>query len=231
VGAVRHECLVRPEDLGPFLLGQLPPDDEARVAQALAGCPSCAAEVRALRPVVTSLSLVTPAALAPPGGGAEVAAAPAPPEPRGSFEFDRLLASVRAERERRRGRIRRRGALVAAAAAVLLLAVGGVVFLGRDNTGSGADVTLLGRGGAQGTAVVQQTDWGTAIMLTVHGLPPGQYGAWLQDWSGKRAPAGTFKLGSDGTTHLKLSVLMRLDDAASIGVTQVDGKDVLTHDF
>jgi Anti-sigma-K factor rskA len=229
VGAVRHVCLVLPEDLGPFLLGQLPPEEEARVAEAVAGCPLCAAEARSLRPVVISLGLAAPAALPEASGSPDVVAVPVARE---STEFDRLLASVRAERAQRRGRNRRRSALVAAAAVVvLLLGAVGFVALNRDDTGSGAGVTLLGRGGAQGTAVVEQTDWGTAIMLTVRGLPPGQYGAWLQDWSGKRAPAGTFKLGSDGATHLQLSVLMRLDDAAVIGVTQVDGKDVLTHDF
>jgi Anti-sigma-K factor rskA/Putative zinc-finger len=231
VGAVRHECLVRPEDLGPFLLGQLPPEDEARVAEAVAGCPSCAAEARALRPVVTSLGLVSVAASPEPSGSAEVQAVPVQP---GSTEFDRLLASVRAERAERRGRTRRRGALVVAAAAVvLLLAVVGVGALVRDNpkAGTGAQVTLLGSGAAKGTAVVEQRDWGTAIMLNVRGLPPGRYGAWLQDWSGQRAPAGTFKLGSDGTTHLELSVLMRLQDAAVLGVTRLGGRDVLTHDF
>lgn len=230
MGAVRHECLVQPEDLGPFLLGQLPREEEARVAEAVAGCPSCAAEARALRPVVTSLRL----------------ASTAPPEPVGSeevvavgvlgrsTEFDRLLASVRAERARRHARTRRRGALVvAAAAAVVLLAVVGVGALVRDDpkAATGAQVTLLGSGGAHGSAVVERRDWGTAIMLNVRGLPPGRYGAWLQDWSGQRAPAGTFKLGSDGATHLELSVLMRLDDAASVGVTRIGGRDVLMHKF
>jgi Anti-sigma-K factor rskA/Putative zinc-finger len=230
VGAVRHECLVQPEDLGPFLLGQLPREEEARVAEAVAGCPSCADEARALRPVVISLRL---AATAPPepAGSTEVAAV----QLLRSTEFDRLLASVRAERSRRRARTRRRGALVgAAAAAVLLLAVVvGVGALDRDDpkAATGAQVTLVGSGGAHGSAVVERRDWGTAIMLNVRGLPPGRYGAWLQDWSGQRAPAGTFKLGSDGATHLELSVLMRLDDAASVGVTRIGGRDVLMHKF
>jgi anti-sigma factor RsiW len=227
VGAVRHECAVQPEDLGPFLLGQLSPEEESRVAQALAGCPSCSAEARSLRPVVTSLSLAA-SAPAELDGSTDLASVPWPD---GSTEFDRLLASVRAERDRRRARTRRRRALVAAAAAVLLVAVVSVIGLDRDSAGSGSDVTLVGHGGAQGSAVVQQREWGTAIMLTVRGLPPGQYGAWLQDWSGKRAPAGTFKVSSNGATDLQLSALMRLEDAAVLGVTQLDGKDVLTHDF
>lgn len=35
---MRHECSVRAVDLGPYLLGQLDPDEAARVAAAVDSC-------------------------------------------------------------------------------------------------------------------------------------------------------------------------------------------------
>jgi anti-sigma-K factor RskA len=220
VGAMKHQCQVLPEDLGPYLLGQLEPDEEARIAALVADCPSCTAEVRALRPVVAALALSGDSADPTPH------AATGPP-PAG---LDGVLSTVHRERARRRSRSWR----IAAAAAVVVLALGlgAVTVLVRDGGDDGRRVTLSGQGTARGGAVVAERAWGTAITLTVTGLQPGRpYGAWLENRSGDRVPAGTFTATTDGTMRLDLSALMRLDDAAAVGVTQLDGKDVLRHDF
>ena len=59
---MKHQCQVLPEELGPYLLGQLDPHDEQRIATLVADCPSCTADVHALRPVVAALALTSSAA-------------------------------------------------------------------------------------------------------------------------------------------------------------------------
>jgi hypothetical protein len=226
---MRHQCLVLPEDLGPFLLGQLDQPEEARVQALVAECPTCVAEIRALRPVVAALGTASAASQQPaePARRPGPVVAPAAPAP----GFDGVLTAVHLERAQRR---RRPAWLLAAAAAVLAVAVtlGAVAVLARSGDNAGREVALVGQGHAHGTAVVAQRDWGTSIALTVSGLQPGKpYGAWLEDKSGDRVPAGTFTPRSDGTVRLDLSALMSVHDAAAMGVTQLDGDDVLRYDF
>lgn len=222
MGAVKHECLVRPEDLGPYLLGQLPPPEVERIRALVTACPSCTEEVRQLRPVVESLAIAS----SPPSDRPRLdLAAPAP-----RTGVDGLLTAVRRERARRRGHTWRVAAAAAAVAAALTL--GGVAAVGHVTRDRGAVVALDGSGVAHGTALVAEHDWGTSIVLTVRGLTPGtSYGAWLEDRSGARVPAGTFTPSSDGTLRLDLSALMPVREAAAVGVTQLGGADVLRHDF
>jgi hypothetical protein len=209
---MKHQCQVLPEELGPYLLGQLDPDEEQRIAALVAECPSCTAEMHDLRPVVAALALTSSAAQP------TSAATPAPP-PDG---FDGVLSTVHRERARRAGRSWR----VAAAAAVVALVVG------IGGTDDGRRYTLVGQGTARGSAVCAERDWGTAISLTVAGLQPGApYGAWMEDETGDRVPAGTFTATSGGTMRLDLSARMALEDAAAVGVTRIDGPDVLRYDF
>ena len=44
---MKHQCQVLPEELGPYLLGQLEPQEEQRIEALVAECPSCTAEVHA----------------------------------------------------------------------------------------------------------------------------------------------------------------------------------------
>ena len=220
MGAVKHQCQVLPEELGPYLLGQLEPHDERRIEALVAECPSCTADVYALRPVVAALALTSSAAEPAP-------AVTPPPPPDG---FDGVLSTVHRERAQHRGRSWR----VAAAAAVvaLVVGIGGTVALGRDGSDDGRSYTLVGQGTARGSAVCSERGWGTAISLTVAGLEPGRpYGAWMEDETGDRVPAGTFTATSDGTMRLDLSARMAIEDAAAVGVTQIDGADVLRYDF
>jgi len=218
---MKHQCQVLPEELGPYLLGQLDPQEEQRIAALVSECPSCTAEVHSLRPVVAALALTSSAAdLTQP-------VTPTPPPPAG---LDGVLSIVRRERAQRSGRSWR----VAAAAAVLALIVGigGTVAVLRDGSEDGHRYTLVGQGTARGSAECWERDWGTAISLEVAGLQPGRpYGAWMEDETGDRVPAGTFTAASDGTMRLDLSARMAIDDAAAFGVTQIDGDDVLRYDF
>jgi hypothetical protein len=218
---MRHECSVRAEDLGPYLLGQLDPDEAARVAAAVDSCACCAEEVRRLRPVVLALANGVVPEL-----DEDVLKAPAP-------ALDRALASVHDVRAARRRRLLNRAGLAAAALVlVIATAVGAVMIAGGDDGSNDRDVTLIGQGAAAGTVVLSQRDWGSALVLEVRGLAPGKaYGAWLADESGQRVPAGTFRPVSDGSARLNLGASLRPGDAATVGVTELGGKDVLRADL
>ena len=219
---MKHHCQVLPEELGPYLLGQLDPREEQRIAALVAECPSCTAEVHSLRPVVAALALTSSAT----DPTRSVTPTPPPPPP----GLDGVLSTVRRERAQHRGTSWR----VTAAAAVLALVVGigGTVAVFRDGSEDGHRYALAGQGTARGSAECWERDWGTAISLKVAGLEPGKpYGAWMEDRSGDRVPAGTFTATSDGTMRMDLSARMALGDAAAVGVTLVDGADVLRYDF
>jgi hypothetical protein len=217
---MRHECSVRAEDLGPYLLGQLDPEEAALVAAAVDSCACCAEEVRRLRPVVVAL------AGGAPGLDDAAVRAPAP-------ALDRALASVHDARAAHRRRVLNRVGLAAAALVlVIATAVGAVVIAGGDDRSSDRDVTLVGQGAAGGSVVLSPRDWGSELVLDVRGLAPGKaYGAWLADESGKRVPAGTFRPASDGSARLNLGASLRPGDAATVGVTELGGDDVLRADL
>lgn len=215
MGGVRHDCGVRPEDLGPFLLGQLAPHEAALVADSVAACPSCSRQVEQLRPVAAALGRVSITT-------DDVVPVPPP-------ALERVLASVRDERAARRRRWRTRLTLAAAAVVLLLVTLAGAL-VARDDPGR--EVSLTGSTTATGDVLVSERGWGTAVRLDVRGLQPGRtYGAWLADGEGERMPAGTFRALADGTARLELGASMRLDEARSVGVTLLGGDDVLAADL
>lgn len=237
MGGMRHECEVWAEDLGPYLLGQLPAPEAARVAALVADCPTCTVEVERLRPVVQALGTMPL-----PAAGPALPAVLEPPAP----ALDRVLAEVQAhtqtQTQARTADVapvraaRRPGRRVAVLAAASLLVVAGAlaVLLGRG--GEVRTVTLAradtAPGQAAGSVEVVSRSWGTALTVEVRGLRPGRtYGAWLADESGQRTPAGTFRAATDGTAELELGASLALDDVGSLGVTQLGGDDVLTADL
>jgi anti-sigma factor RsiW len=214
---MRHECAVRPEDLGPYLLGQLAPDEGVLVAEAVDSCASCTAEVERLQLVVQALARTT-ASLEEP----------APPAP--APAFDRVLATVHGERlDRRRRRHRRIGLVAAALVLVVAAGVGAVArSMSGNDAAAGRDVALTGTRPAAGSVEVSERRWGTALTLEVRGLTPGKsYGAWLADGSGERVGAGTFRPTADGSARVELAAALRLPDADTVGVTELGGDDVL----
>lgn len=216
MGTVNHSCSVREEDLGPYLLGQLPPEEADAVARQVTQCPSCSAEVARLRPVVAAL-----AASPPPSSVGEPAPTSVAPG------WDRVLTSVRHER---RSGVRRRTLLAAAAA--LVLGAGGVAAVralddDEDTTAAPPDglaVTLAGVSGASASMVLGERRWGTAIDLEVSGLDPDEtYGVWLERRAGGRLSAGSFRPDRDGTFQLSLSSGLQLRDSGAVGVALLPG--------
>lgn len=209
MGGVRHACRVTAEDLGPFLLGQLPPAQAEQARSAVAECPLCSLEVARLRPVVAALGRVRP--------GADVPAAPAP-------ALERVLAEVHGDVASRR----RRAVLAAAGGLVLAVTVAAGVLAARPDDSAPRDVVLVGRPGAAGTVSVDARGWGTELVLDVRGLTPGRtYGAWLADRTGQRVSAGTFRPAEHGAVRVDLAAALPLADTGSVGVTEIGGVDVL----
>lgn len=223
MGAVNHSCSVREEELGPFLLGQLPPEQAEAVSQQVAQCPSCSAEVAKLAPVVAALAASGPPLAAEGQAHGEAdSQTDLPPE-----GWNRVLTTMR--REKRQG-IRRRTLLGAAAAVVL--GIGGVAAVraadGDDHEppggSEGVEVTLAGVPGASASMVLAERRWGTAIDLEVSGLDPDEtYGVWLERREGGRLSAGSFRPDGDGTFALSLSSALQLRDSGAVGVALLPG--------
>lgn len=218
MGPVRHDCDVSPEELGPFLLGHLPPDEAERVRSGVRRCPICSAEVASLEPVVAALAATSPAVLPEPGADRV-----------DEVVLHGVLATVARERAASR---RRRWALVSIAAVVAgLLALGGLLLTGvLGNRDDGRRVELA-RGPVTGSAVLVDAEQGTRIALDVAGLGPGRrYGVWLEDRSGQRVSAGSFRPDADGWAHVDLLAGLPLQDTQAIGMTVAGGDDLVRAD-
>lgn len=214
MGAVRHDerCHLGPEDLGPYLLGGLPADEQAEVARAVRDCPVCLLEVNQLRRVVEVLDRARPD---------EAGKRPAT-MPHEGLALETVLEDV--ARHRRLARRRRDVVAVAGVAAACLLAMAVLVGLPRE------DVTRvpIAASGLTGQAAMVTADDGTRIDLTVAGLQPNaSYGVWLEDEGGHRVPAGSFRPGPEGRTQLELNAALLLNDCTALGITRLDGRDML----
>lgn len=212
-----HRCDVRPEDLGPLLLGQLGPAEGRAVARQVAACPLCAQEAAALSQVVAALR-----ACPPP----EVQEEPPPSLERPASEaLGQVLAEVHRERARRRRR-----AVAAAAAAGVVVTGGGLaawqldIPTGSDRRPSQAAVAVVleGSAGTSGRATLADRRWGTAIRLRASGLDAdASYGVWLARADGGRLPAGSFTPTSAGTVDLQLTTALPLPAGRVLGVTRL----------
>lgn len=231
MGQVNHSCRVSEEDLGPYLLGQLPSGRAEEVAAEVASCPSCAAEVARLRPVVTAMT----AASAPEDLGRRTAPLADP------SSLAEVLASVR---RAQRSRSRRRAAIAAGGlAAAVALGAAVPVFLGAGEQDRRVALARSGAASpesadATASMVLSERGWGTAIKLEVSGLRPEQtYGVWLERREGGRLPAGSFRPDDDGTVQISLSSALDLSDSAAVGVAVLpggvvaDAVDVLSADL
>jgi hypothetical protein len=139
-----------------YVLGALPPDERARFAEHLAACPECAAELAELETLPALLGRVRPEDLEP------VRVTPSP----GLFDRVAAAAQVRPAHRTRR--------LVLAAAAVVVLGAGagaGAALLAQDDEGG---TWTASSGGLQLTVSASEARDGSALDVTVAGLPAGQ---------------------------------------------------------
>jgi anti-sigma-K factor RskA len=171
-----------------YLLDELSPEESAAFEQAMAADPALREEVERLRPVVRRLAHVPTEAWDPPE----------PPPLR--------MPEIAPRRARRRLVLR---PLVAAACALALLAAGAGVgaLLDRDPAPSG-ELALRPVGdldpGAGGDIAVS----GDGLTVRVSGLRPTEggefYELWLLGADKRLVGLGSFQVGDDGATTLKL---------------------------
>ena len=216
---IRHE-------LGAYVLGALPEDEEIRVREHLARCAACRDEHARLAGMRPMLDLAAP--------GLE-GRAMEPPSP---LLEEAVLAGFAAERKpgrRRRSRprwfkpnIMFPSAAVGAALAVLVLALTGA--LGGDDAATAE--TAVNLRGAEGSAhaVLATAEAGTVIELDAELPPSGRrehYEVWMTAGD-YRITAGSFRVGSDGRVSVELACGGPLDAYDGIEVTRGEGGPVLS---
>jgi Anti-sigma-K factor rskA len=203
------------QDLGGFLLGGLTADEHARFEADLARDPKLQREVDELADLPRLLGL---AALVDD----EHSDVAVPPQ--------RVVPLV----QRPAKPARRLGPLVAAAAAAVMLMVGfGAGVLANRTSSPSADREVafgIVAGSpfpeAKGTALLFRQPDGVGVRLKMTGLAPSlpgsRYECW---WVGKngRVAAGSFQVGPNGQTDVRLNVAGSLDGPFKININSVSG--------
>jgi hypothetical protein len=215
----RLACATWREDLAGWLVAQVGPEDEAALADHLAGCEPCSAEAESLL-AVAAVSLG-----ADPGGEPWRLMSDDPPP---ADLADRIVARVAIER--RSSRLRRAaGAVLALAAAVALFVV-----VSRDGEerldGESVSFARLAPGVEAG-ATVAPDDAGSLVELTAEGLDPTvTYALWLTPPGGgypERVAAGTFRPDDHGRVDVTLRSALPVDETGRVWATSPEGQIVL----
>ncbi|MBP2418021.1 zf-HC2 domain-containing protein [Microlunatus capsulatus] len=209
------------ELLGAHVLGQLGPDDQARVDAHLAGCAGCRAEVAALAPVVAALQELDPTAadaLDPPAG----------------LE-DEVLAAVGGRRRAgaRRARLRRAGVGLVAAAGVAAAFAAGVWSAGpRDEPPVIAVDLRLDAPGLTADAGLVRHTWGTELKLEATGLAAGQsYAVTFVTDDGSQVSAGSFLGTGADAVRCSVNAAVPVDQTRQLRVTDAQGALVMDADL
>jgi anti-sigma-K factor RskA/putative zinc finger protein len=205
-------CRSHADQVGPYVLGALEPDEMDEMRAHLADCPRCSAEARSLAELPALMDLVKADAEVPvlsPGIEDEV--------------LDRFV------RERARSAPRRRRwprlAIPAVAVAALLAALLVVIVPGDTNTAyAHADLwSLPAGGGAEGTADVAAVPAGTRVKLRADHLPVMNgrtYELWCVRNDGRWINGGRFYAQADGTAAAELTARVRPGEYHVVVITR-----------
>jgi Anti-sigma-K factor rskA/Putative zinc-finger len=204
-------CRSHADQVGPYVLSALEPDEMDEMRAHLADCPRCAAEARSLAEVPALLDLVqADAQVALPSPGLE----------------DEVLDRFVRERGRSAPRRRRwpRLAIPAAAVAVVVAALAIAVVPGPDTATAHAELwSLPAGGGAEGTADVAEIDAGTRVNLQADHLPVMRgrtYELWCVRTDGRWIHGGSFRARSDGTAAAELTAAVKPGDYHVVVITR-----------
>lgn len=205
-------CRSHAEQVGPYVLGALEPDEMEEMRAHIAECPRCATEVRSLSELPTLLDLVQ--------ADAEVAVPSAALE---DEVLDRFVRE-RAQSAPRRRRWRRFAipavAVAAVVAALLIVALPGT----SDTAYAHADLwSLPAGGGAAGTAEVAEVDAGTRVKLQADHLPVTSgrtYELWCVRTDGRWIRGGSFRARSDGTAAAEMTAAVKPGEYHVVVITR-----------
>jgi hypothetical protein len=204
-------CRSHAEQVGPYVLGALEPDEMEEMRGHLADCPRCAAEARSLAALPALLDLVSAdAQVAVPSPGLE----------------DEVLDRFVRERARSAPPRRRwpRLAIPAVAVGVVVAAVLVAVIPGPNTAYAHADLwSLPAGGGAEGTADVAEVDAGTRVKLNADHLPVMRgrtYELWCVRTDGRWIRGGSFRADSDGTAAAELTAAVKPGEYHVVVITR-----------
>lgn len=202
-------CPQAPE-LGVYVLDALSPDERARFEEHLARCPECAAELAELETLPALLGRVRPEDLEP------VRVTPSP------GLYDRVAAAARVRPAHRTRR------LVLAAAAVVVLggaAGAGAAVWSQDDDGGGT--WTASSGGLQLTVSASEARDGSALDVTVVGLPAGQdCELVVVDREGDRHAAGEWSATYSGEASWSGWTTVEPSSLAEIVLLGEDGREL-----
>jgi anti-sigma-K factor RskA len=195
--------------LGAYVLGALDAEERRQVDEHVRTCPICAAELAEFEALPSLLDRVRPE---------DLEVAPVPPSP---DLFDRVAAAAAP----RRARATRW--LLVAAAAVLVAVGGGVAAVAVWASRGGEPSYSASAGDVRLTVTATAQENGTALDVTVDGLPPGTECELVAvDDAGNRHDAGSWKADYDGEAWYRGWTEVDRRSLADVVLTDGDG-DVL----
>jgi hypothetical protein len=190
-------CRAHADDIGPFVLGALEPEEMDAIRRHLASCPACAAEARSLSRLPSLLD----------SAQAEDRIEVLPPR----LEDEVLDRFVRERASSRRPRRSWPRLAIPAVAVAALIAGILVVALPGGTTAAYAHAdlwSLPAGGGAEGSADVAEVPAGTRVKLRADHLPVrrgSSYELWCVRSDGRWINGGSFHARGDGTTAADLT--------------------------
>lgn len=197
--------------LGAYVLGALDAAERTDVERHLAECAPCRDELAELAGLPGLLGKVPEEELAD-------APRPAP------ALLERTLRRLRARR------IRVRRALGAVAAALVLVA-GGVVAAVTVGGGGAAVTASATHGPVHASAALTPHDWGTAIELTVSGVPSGDHCRMeVAASDGSHETIGSWRAGyhGDGEIRVHASTDISRADLRTVSISNAEGTGLVT---
>ena len=196
--------------LGPFVMGELDPEEARRVETHLEGCAGCGHEAESLRLAHEHLLDLAAASETPPRTlkDSVVTGRYAPAAPRPATDWRRGLSRL----------------AVAAAVLLLVLGVAYVPGLLSDREVAAATLEPTGRAPEAGGEVEirEGTGENVELRLDAWGLPPCESEEYYEIWfveDGERVSAGTFSIGDSGDAEVSLNAPRFATSYPRIGIT------------